>query len=250
MGGEAMALIYEPRIFKRFPNVRAAMTLRGEKDHPYGFNMSLSVGDDESRVIRNRARLASRLGFDPERLATQRQVHGDAICGVGQGYAPCESDALITREGAWLLAASVADCIPILIYDSARKVVAAVHSGWRGSRVNIAGKTIARLREDYGSDPADLFIYVGASAGECCYEVGEDVATAFEERYCRPFREGKYLFDNKGVVLDQLLAAGVPSVQIELDIRCTICDGSFHSYRRDGSRSGRMFGAIGMVEPH
>ncbi len=241
-----MALIHEPKIFKRFPGVRAAMTLRGTTNLPYGFNMSLSVGDREERVGENRARLARRLGFAPERLAMGRQVHGDVICMVDDRYAPAESDALITAEPGWLLAISVADCIPVLLYDPVGGVVAGVHSGWRGTRSNIAGKTVARLRDDHRSAPEALQIYIGASAGGCCYEVGEDVASAFDGRYSREIGSGKYFFDNKGAVLDQILASGVPAAGIELDPRCTICDPSFHSYRRDGAASGRMFAVIGL----
>jgi YfiH family protein len=241
-----MALIYEPRIFKKFPEVRAAITLRGGGSDPYGFNMSLSVGDDHARVIANRALLARRLGFDPARLATQRQVHGDTICEVVPGHDPCESDALITSEAGWLLAISAADCIPVLIYEPERGVVAGVHSGWRGSLANVVGKTVERLVEGYRAAPEQLQVYVGASAGQCCYEVGPEVATAFDPRHSRPFGEGKYLFDNRGVVLGQLLGSGLLERHIELDLRCTICDTGLQSYRRDGPASGRMFGVIGM----
>jgi YfiH family protein len=242
-----MALIHEPKIFKRFPGVRAAMTLRGTTHLPYGFNMSLTVGDDGERVRDNRARLARRLGFEPDRMATQRQVHGEEIVRVAGGYLPGESDALITDQPGWLLAISIADCVPVLIHDPDRGVVAGAHSGWRGTARNIAGKTVARLRREHRSAPEALQIYIGAAASACCYEVGEDVASAFDGRYSRPLGGGKYLFDNKGAVLDQLLASGVPAGSIELDPRCTICDPAFHSYRRDGARSGRMFAVIGMT---
>lgn len=242
-----MGLIYEPKIFREFPNVRAALTLRGTTHPPYGFNMSLSVMDDESRVYENRAALARRLGFPPERLATQRQVHGDTCVTVGTGYVPTDSDAMIAVEQGWLLAVSAADCIPVLIYDSKVEVVAGVHSGWRGSARNIVAKTIRRLIEEFGTSPQDLFVYVGASAGQCCYEVGHDVASKFDPGHSRPLSSDKFLFDNKGVVLGQLIDVGVPAQRIELDSRCTICDPTLHSYRRDGARSGRMFGVIGVV---
>lgn len=242
-----MPILYEPRIFKRFPSVRAALTQRGDGDDTYGFNMSLTVGDDEARVRSNRARLAERMGFAPERLAVQRQVHGCAVRPVADGYAPGESDALITDERGWLLAISVADCVPVLIYDEENAVVAGVHSGWRGTMQKIVAATLETLRREKGSSAASLHVYVGAAAGQCCYEVGEDVASRFDARYSRPLGGGKYLFDNKGAVLSQLLAFGVPSAQIELDPRCTICDSALHSYRRDGGKSGRMFAVIGLL---
>jgi copper oxidase (laccase) domain-containing protein len=122
-----------------------------------------------------------------------------------------------------------------------------VHSGWRGTAQNIAGATIEQLERAHGSAVADLHVYIGAAASQCCYEVGEDVASRFDAVYSRPLGGGKYLFDNKGAVLDQILRLGIPPTQIELDPRCTICDGSLHSYRRDGSQSGRMFAVIGLL---
>lgn len=241
-----MALIYEPRIFKRFPGVRAALSLRGETNLPYGFNMSLSVGDDAERVLANRARLATRLGFPSGRLATQRQIHGAHIEEVASGYEPSDSDALVTAEPGWLLAISVADCAPVLIYDPVRSLVAGVHSGWRGTAQNIVGATISTLGQDYGCSAEDLHLYIGPAAGQCCYEVGEDVASTFDPAYSRPIAGGKYLFDNRGAVLDQALSCGVASIQIEIDPRCTICDTSFHSFRRDGTLSGRMLAVIGL----
>jgi YfiH family protein len=242
-----MPLLFEPRIFKRFPNVRAAMTQRGDAGQPYSFNMSLAVGDDESQVRANRARLAERLGFRSERLAPQRQVHGREVRVVTSGYTPDESDALITGETGWLLAVSVADCAPVLIYDAAHHVVAGVHSGWRGTEQNIVGATIEALRRYYNSAAADLHIYIGAAASQCCYEVGDDVSARFDAKYSRPIGGGKFFFDNKGRVLDQILERGIPSTQIEADPRCTICDTSLHSYRRDGLKSGRMFAVIGLL---
>lgn len=207
--------------------------------------MSLTVGDNQPRVEANRKHAAAALGFT--QMATQRQVHGANCRVVAEGYAPADSDALITDQPGWLLAVSVADCIPILLFAQRRNVVAAVHSGWRGSQQNIAGTAIAQMVQNYGVAPDELVAYIGPAASQCCYEVGNDVALQFPGCHSRPIGEGKFLFDNKGVVLAQLLAAGVPPKQIELDPRCTICDSNFHSYRRDGARSGRMFGLIGMV---
>lgn len=243
-----MALIYTPAVFRGFPNVRAALTLRSGGEESFSQNFSLSVGDDPDRVLGNRKLLAERLGFRADRMAVQQQVHGCGITDVGGDYRPGESDALVTAEPGWLLAVSVADCVPILLYDDNTKVVAAVHSGWRGTRAGILTATLEKLQSQYGSGLAGCHLYIGVSAGQCCYEVGEDVAGQFDSRYSRSRAAGKYLFDNRGAVLDQALDAGVVPKQIELDPRCSICGEGFHSYRRDGSSSGRMFGVIGMPD--
>lgn len=242
-----MSNLFEPKIFKAYPSVRAALTLRGRGSTPYGFNMSLSVGDDPERVIAARRKVAARLGFDVDRLAVQQQVHGAVVRVVEEGYEPGESDALICAEPGRLLAVSVADCVPVLLYSPVRQVVAGVHSGWRGTVANITGVVIERLRSAFGVPADDLRAYVGASAGQCCYEVGADVAGEFDARHSRPLGAGKFLLDNRGAVLDQLLAAGLRPSHVELDARCTICDETFHSFRRDGAGSGRMFALIGML---
>lgn len=241
-----MGLMYRPKIFQQFEGVRAAMTSRGSKSTPFGHNLSLSIGDKSPSVVDRRRKLALKLGFDLERLAVGKQVHGSTVVEVHDGFTTCECDALITREPGWLLAVSVADCVPVLMYDPEHHVAAAVHSGWRGSEQAVARAAVNAMREHYGTDPATLHVYIGPSAGACCYEVGDDVASKFYEHYSRRLSNGRYLFDNKRVVLDMLLAAGVPSLQIELDARCTICDTSLHSYRREGLGSGRMFGVIGL----
>ncbi|MBC8145031.1 MAG: peptidoglycan editing factor PgeF [bacterium] len=242
-----MALIYEPKIFAECAGVRAALSLRGTNSTPFGFNMSLSVGDDSQLVADNRARLATRLGFGADRLATLRQVHGDTVVNVDNVYAASEGDAIVTDREGWLLAVSVADCAPILMYDQANRVVAAVHSGWRGTQQNVVEATIGTMKKKYSTNPDEVLCYVGAAASQCCYEVGDDVAQHFDERFSRSIADGKYLFDNKGRVLEQLISCGLQPINIEMDIRCTICDSHFHSYRRDGLRSGRMLAVIGMT---
>ncbi len=242
-----MPLIYEPRIFAEHADVRAAMSEAGPIPSAYGFNMSLTVGDDPARVEANRARLAGRLGFGVEQLVTQRQVHGDRVVVVDGEYERGDSDAMVTGNPGHLLAISIADCIPVLLYDPVNHAVGGVHSGWRGTRLNVTGMTIATMREEFGTDAEVLRVYVGAAARQCCYEVGAEVAREFEGHYSREIGGGKYLFDNPGVVFDQLLASGVSAANIELDMRCTICDDRMQSYRRGGLKSGRAMAVIGMV---
>lgn len=243
-----MATRITPNIFKPYPEAAAAMTLRGRASLPFGLNFSHAVGDDPERVDENRRAAARALGFASDRFIRQKQVHGDRIVCVDETYVPGESDALVTDRPGFLLAASVADCVPLLLYAPSAGVVAAVHSGWRGTAQNIAGKTIEFLRSRFGATPEDLRVWIGPSAGQCCYEVGEDVAAEFDPKHSRSLGGGKYLFDNRGAALAQTFAAGVPATGVEVDVRCTICDERFHSYRRDRERSGRMVAMIGMVE--
>ena len=184
-----MALIHEPKIFKRFPGVRAAMTLRGTAEPPFGFNMSLTVGDMEERVHDNRARLARRLGFEPDRLASQRQVHGETIARVDEGYAPGESDALVTDRPGWLLAISIADCVPVLFADTAAGVVGAAHAGWKGAIAGVTDATLGAM-ESLGADRAHIVAAIGPCIGRASYEVDEAFVQRFVADGWIPTREG------------------------------------------------------------
>lgn len=243
-----MALKIAPKIFREFPEVRAAMTLRGKSSHPYGFNLSPYISDEPERVAAHQCKAAEMLGFDPDRMAVQKQVHGRRIVEVDDEYIPGESDALCTSHSGWLLAISVADCVPILFYDPETRTVAGVHSGWRGTLAGIGPATIEYLASNKGIRPENIRAWIGPSAGICCYEVGADVAEQFPAEHSRPLGNDKFLFDNRGAVLAGLLGAGLREQHIEMDIRCTICDERFHSYRRDGGLSGRMYALIGMTE--
>jgi hypothetical protein len=226
------------------------MTVRDLSAEMYESNFSFSVDADRGRVERNRARLAGELGFAPERLAVNRQVHGVDVIAVDREYRECEGDGLITNQRGWLLGVSVADCGPVLLYDRETGAIGAIHSGWRGSAAGVVGNGIVRMREEYDTDPGDLLVWLGPSAGPCCYEVGDEVADRFDRSCSRPTGEGKYLFDNRRAILLDLLREGVPAASIHVDSRCTICDSSFHSWRRDGPDSGRMLAVIGRREVH
>jgi polyphenol oxidase len=155
-----------------------------------------------------------------------------------------DSDALITIEPNVFLGVSIADCTPVLLYDPIAKVVAAVHAGWRGTQQEITTHTIQRMNA-LGSSSQNVYAFVGACASADRYEVGPEVAELFHSRYTRPRGDGKYLLDVRRVNVDQLLEAGVLESHIEVCDRCTISDDKLHSYRRDGTRSGRMLAVIG-----
>lgn len=182
------------------------------------------------------------LGF--KQLITQQQVHGTTINLVQPGHIPKTGDALITDVPYWLVGVLVADCAAILVYDPKQKLVASVHSGWRGSQAEILPKTIEQLNR-LGSHPSDLLVYVSPMGQKCCYEVQSDFIGKFESKYLDR-RHGKLYFDNQAVVRNQLAFSGVPATQTEFDPRCTIHDASLRSYRRDGQDAGRMIVAIGL----
>lgn len=230
------------------------------------FNLSLSVGDDPAAVSANRRRLCDLLGTEPARLAEAEQVHGTAVAVLAAGGGPeapparfpCGpapgADALLTNlPGIWLVIYA-ADCVPVLIADPQTPAVAAVHAGWRGTAHGIAGAAVTRMREAFGTNPADCVAELGPAIGGCCYEVDRPVARAMEAEpwwpeAARPTGPERWHLDLRAAVRRQLVRAGVPDRQITTAPHCTACRPDlFFSYRRDGT-TGRMAACISIRPP-
>jgi polyphenol oxidase len=242
-------MFIKPAIFDKFAEIVAAQSTReyGVSPYPYGLNLSSHVGDAIENVLENRKKFYSAIGVpDDARFVYQNQIHSANINIVdgSQEIVP-QSDGLITDKQNTFLAVSTADCTPVIIYEPVRKIIAAVHAGWRGTEQLITYTAIKRLVE-LGAKPNNIYAFIGASASRENYEVGQEVATLFEKDYYDEMPNGKCMLDIKTANRDQLLIAGVPLEQIEVSPRCTIHDLRLHSYRRDGKESGRMFAVIGM----
>lgn len=164
-----------------------------------------------------------------------------------------KGDAMITHLPFLFLIIKTADCLPILIVDEQRKVIAAVHCGWRGTHERVIQHVIQGLVDRYQCFPPSLLITLGPCIGRECYEVGEDVRQLYErERFSseifrpHPHRESKYFLDLKQANVSQLLDSDVQRKNVySLDI-CTHCEKDFPSFRRDGEKAGRMLSFIGM----
>jgi YfiH family protein len=239
-------MIIEPAIFRRCPDLKTGMSTRqgGVSEMPYGMNCSYRVGDEEKNVGKNREIFFAGIGIPSGRIAAPQQEHTDIvnIAETPGEYPHC--DALITPLPDIYLSVMVADCVPILLYDPRQKIAAAVHAGWRGVDSRIVQKTLQIMNKEWHSMPSDILAFVGPSAGECCYEIGAETAVHFKENVLRERNRRLYLNIKEGVRF-QMLDEGVRSVNMEMRPECTICDARFHSYRRDGKKSGRMMAVIG-----
>jgi len=189
----------------------------------------------------------------PGEYTSVKQIHSDvALVADGQRACVGQGDALIVSEPGNVVGIRTADCIPILLADRAHRVVAAVHAGWRGTVANVAGKTVQKMAERFGTKPGDLIAALGPGIGYCCFEVGPEVSKQFAKLF--PERTDLGGLDRAHVDLEeanyrQLLAAGVNPGMVDMTHLCTVCtpDDEFHSYRRDKDKSGRMVSAIGIV---
>lgn len=225
-----------------------------------GFNVTHYCGDNERSVSQARSTLCGELGIAVERLILPHQTHGcDVLC-IDEQFMllPNEEqtellyakDAVVTDVRNLCIGVSTADCVPVLLYDAVKGVVAAVHAGWRGTVACIVEKCIAAMRERYGVSPADVRAVIGPSISLEAFEVGDEVYDAFAaaafpmERIARRMG-GKWHIDLWEANRLQLLACGVREESIEVSGVCTYthCD-EFFSARRLGIKSGRIFSGI------
>ena len=179
-------------------------------------------------------------------MAIQKQTHSDVVRYVTKGGIVGESDAMITDKKNLGLAIGVADCTPIFIYDPENKVIAAVHSGWRGTEKRILEKTVLKLKSEFKSKSEKLVAYIGPSISQENYEVGKKVADLFGDKY-KLKKSEKYLLDVASANYDMLINSGLQKENIERSSLCTYEEKDLlHSYRRDGKKSGRSMGVIVM----
>lgn len=240
-----------PNIFAGCPVVAAQSTrLGGLSQTPYAsLNLGLSVGDDEKTVLANRVLFCEGLGASASQLAYGRQVHGNGIaCVQAPGYVG-EHDALITAVPGVYVTVFAADCTPILLYDRANHICAAVHAGWRGTAGRILYKTIQRMQQEFGTQAANCLAYIGTCIGPDAFEVDADVADHFgpaEKRY--DALKQKFFVDLKQANRQQLLDSGVPGHHIEVSPYCTVLNNDmFFSHRHEKGLTGRMMATIGLA---
>ncbi|MDA8137102.1 MAG: polyphenol oxidase family protein, partial [Desulfobacteraceae bacterium] len=180
------------------------------------------------------------------------QVHGAQVAVWEDGaatpddYVKLSGDALITSQWGAALFIQTADCQSVLLVDPVLRVVANIHSGWRGSIANVIGHTVDTMKRRFGCRPSDLRCGIGPSLGPCCAEFIH-YRQEIPEKYWR-YRYQENLFDFWRLSTDQLITAGVPLSQIELSGICTRCNQHlFFSYRGEGTGAGRFAAVIALT---
>jgi polyphenol oxidase len=239
-----------PNIFSGILNVHAGMSTRigKESDTEFEMNLSYNVGDNPLHVGKNRKYFFEQVGISEHDLAIPLQCHSNNVLKVNTPGEYRECDALITNTIHVALVVTAADCVPILLFDPINKAIGAIHAGWRGTIGLIVKRAVEKMKAEYKTDPARLLAYIGPSASVCCYEVGGEVAVMFGNKVV-PYDNKRIFIDLKKENTLQLLQQGVLGNNIEVSLSCTICEKElFHSYRRDGQKSGRMMAVICMIQ--
>lgn len=221
----------------------------GQSAAPFGsLNVGLSTGDDRQMVEKNRQIIAETLGNSP--CIYLNQVHSDTVLVLqasrdrhtGDTAGIPIADAVVTNIPDLALVIQVADCQPVLLVDPVKKVVANIHSGWKGSTRNIIGKSVDAMHENFGSNPEDILAGIGPSLGPCCSEF-----INYTQEIPAPlwhYKDEKDHFDFWRISQDQLTDKGVPLENITLAGICTKCSAdTFFSYR-DNNTTGRFAAVI------
>ncbi len=184
-------------------------------------------------------------------LNQKHSTHGEVITKETSPIVPfgTEGDYLITNVPLTGIGVMSGDCLPIIIYDKQRQVVAIIHAGWRGSVAGIVPTVIERMKQQFSSDPATLQVFFGPSVKVCCYVVSDDFVEQLEEfPYAQEVlhrQEDGLHFDLPAFNRLQLEALGVKKDEIREQYNaCTICDTTFCSWRRQGENAGRQMTVV------
>ncbi len=244
----------------KFPEIFQFVTSRkgGLSSGRYAsFNLGYTAGEKKEVVQKNRQILADTIGIARENIITVRQSHSNEIRMVGpedkaSGPEASPADAMITDIPGKCLTIVVADCVPILLYDPARKVIAAVHAGWRGTVKKITAEAVRVMKEKLGCASGNIIAAIGPSIGPCCYEIGQDViemvARELGSRESLLIEGDKVAlarFDLWEANRRQLIEAGVKYENIENPQICTSDNTEhFYSYRKEKDGTGRFMAGI------
>ena len=282
--------------WERYAWLRHGFSTRwGGVSSAYGgdsLNLGWTKEDDPNSVRENRERFVQAVveggdGDAPFALVGVRQVHSAIVHEVhdldgilagkfatSEKRPVLEGDGLITDLSGVLIGIGTADCVPVLVVDRRKKVVAAFHAGWRGTVERIVEAGVAKMQQSYGSRAEDLIAAIGPSIGPCCYAVGDEVHAEFASKF--PYADQLFQQGNplkigapnplsekqpESKTLDlweanrrQLLQAGLADAQITVLKACTACSRDsegkprYFSHRAEHGVAGRMLSVVGFTK--
>ena len=240
--------------FSVFEDIRHAIFTRnnGISSGDYNsLNAGLSVGDKKESVVINRKAIARCM--DTQKLVFANQIHETGILVFKKNDTKPSStpgehflsgDAMITDVPGKFLAIQLADCQGILLVDPQNKVIANVHSGWRGSIKNILGTCVKSMKIEFGCRPENIYAGISPSLGPCCSEFIH-YQPEIPEEYWR-YKNASDYFDFWKISFHQLLNAGLSLQNIEISNICTKCNSHlFFSFRKK-NQTGRFVSVIGL----
>ena len=248
--------------FKRlleFPNLRHCYTLRY---NDINIKSNTNKLEEDNELIKSYKKVAKALEFNWKNIVKPHQFHTDNIEKVenlNQEFD--EVDGVMTNKKNIFLCTTSADCTSLLFYDDNKKVIADVHSGWRGTLQQIGKKAVEKLTQEYGCNPKDIICCIGPCIKKCHFEVDENVMELFKKKFEYTGEIEKII--EKGKTINKIQKYNIDTTLInEIILKetgllekniidsgiCTVCNSNmFHSYRADKEKSGRNGAFIGMI---
>lgn len=222
-------------------------------------NCGFGSNDTPENVKQNRTIVMQQLGIPNHQLCSLYQIHSNHVVQVNEKWdmsASIQADAMVSNTPGYALGILTADCVPVLFYDPATKVIGAAHAGWRGAFDGVLEQTIAAM-QTLGANIDTIIATLGCCIGKDSYEVDQSFRENFlqaspeNETYFTPgIRDGHYFFDIAGYEMARLRKAGLKHVQsVNQD---TLANESlFFSYRRNTLQGikdyGRQISVIGLI---
>ncbi len=208
------------------------------------FNRNTEVGVANLQSIKK--------DFNVDSVAYLNQIHSDTIHVYKENeeeeFIKKEGDAIITNHKRVAIGAFSADCVPIILTDSSKQVIASIHSGWKGTINSIVAKTIKKMVVEFGCDVKNIKAYIGPHIRKCCYEISEEL----KERFIQSFDsiEVDKLFDGRKLSMEKCIESDL--IKCNLDENniyslnlCTYCsEEPLHSYRKSEGSYGRLFACV------
>jgi YfiH family protein len=238
--------------FKSIKHLITGANLHLNKGNISGLNYGLNVSDQVEVVLNNRFELLEHLHF-PKATSTivfPLQTHSNNVIIVTNENKNSEfknTDAFITNTPSILIGVLSADCVPILLYDPIKGVVASIHAGWRGTVAEIVICTIQRMMQAFNCSPSSIIAGIGPSISSTNFEVGDEVAIHFKDTCKCIGTNGKMHIDLWLANKLQLLEMGVKEHNISISGLCTFANNTaFYSARKDGIQTGRLASVIGL----
>lgn len=235
--------------FESFRNIIAFTTTR----QTFTIENPRFTGDLPKVFLTSRKILAEKLGIETEQLIFPRQEHTNCVAEINQipDIEIKATDALITNKKGICLCIQTADCVPILLFDPVKQVIAAVHAGWRGTVKKIVASTVEKMISGYHSNPKDILAVIGPSISSEVYEVGDEVVAEAKKSLPDPEKalilniSGKYHFNLWEANKQLMVSSGIPVQNIEIAGECTFSNPhNYFSARKNGIATGRMVSGI------
>ena len=185
------------------------------------------------------------IGLNPDNLIFINQIHSSKVIKVNSPGIYDAVDGIINEGGNLICSIKVADCLPVFFVNNNSKTIGLVHAGWRGLASGIINEFMKSIDKNK-ENTSDYYVLIGPSIQSCCFEIKDDVLAFFDSRFYKQIENNQYKVDLQTWAVAQLIDAGIEKSNISVINRCTYCLNTiYHSFRRNGPNSGRMYALLG-----